>query len=200
LPEAILEDGRQVDVGVAEKVRPPMPAADPEKAPKGWRWDRTDKRWIPRVRGAAPEEPASPPPARSESAWVEGPDGLELGRQGDADESYLAILSDEERADVEAILELLALPVLTGVAARDPYCGGELVEAWPKIRERSLPLIARSEHLVEWLTKAGGARDWLLFAAAVRPVGTAIWRHHVTHSVELDEEGPKEEDLSRYAA
>lgn len=208
MPEGVLEGGQVIDVGVDQKgQRPPPPPDDPHVAPKGWRWARDQEAWVPRKRaprtlgtvgggpGEAEDDGKKSPP--EDSAWATGPDGRERHElpEGPVD------LTPEQRDEVVAMLELFALPFY-GLPARDPYCGQALVDAWPEIRERSLPLIARSPALVEWLTKAGGFRDWLMFANAIRPVATAVVRHHVVRTVVLDEEGKAAEspDLESYAA
>lgn len=210
MPEGVFDGGERVDAGVDDRQGRPEPPPDPEKAPKGWRWDRTAKDWVARQRAAAageeaPEEGERPP--RADSAWATGPDGRERHEgvppqvPGDDDRDYVP-LTDDQRIDIEAILELFFQPLLTGLAMRDPYCGGELLEHWDRIREKSLPLIARSPAVVEWMTKAGGAMDWLAFAAALQPVATAVWRHHVSHSVVIDDEGQARPavDADRYPA
>lgn len=198
----ILDGGETVDVGVDGQL-PPQPPPDPEKAPKGWRVDRKTKTWIPRERapkGAREDAPEEPPAAAQDSAWATGPDGKQRLGGDDPDDDFVP-LTTEQQDDVVAILELFSIPLLTAAESRDPYCGAALAENWDHIRDKSLPLIARSPALVEWLTKAGGARDWLAFAAAVRPVATAVVRHHITKTVTLDEDGHEHvDDLGRFHA
>lgn len=203
----VLDGDQVVDGGVDEKNRPPEPPADPVTAPKGWRWDREQKKFVPRVRAVKPPEEAEPPAdlpslgSAPDSAWATGPDGRSV-RPGDEPHP----LSLEELADIEAVLELAVLPLLMGAERRDPYCGGAFVENWDNIRQKSIPIICKSPKLVEWLTTAGGLKDWLAFAAAVQPVASAVVRHHVTKTVRLVGEGEeqggpvREEDLGEYAA
>lgn len=209
MPEGVFDGGERVDAGVDERQGRPEPPPDPVRAPKGWRWDRSAKDWVARQRAAVAGEETSDEterPPRTDSAWATGLDGRERHEgvevRGDDDDSGYVPLTDEQRVDVEAILELFFQPLLTGLAMRDPYCGGELLEHWDRIREKSLPLIARSPAVVEWMTKAGGAMDWLAFAAALQPVATAVWRHHVSHSVVLDDDGHAQPTLDgdRYPA
>lgn len=204
--EVILDGGETVDVGVDERRRFPEPPPDPVHAPKGWRRDRLTKQWVPRLRapkqaeGESPSEPPAPPGDRADSAWAAGPDGRELlGDDDDDNDNGYVPLTDEQRNDVEAILEFVCLPAITAASARDPHCGGVLYDNWDNIREKSLPIIARSPALVEWMTKAGGARDWLLFGAALRPVGKAIWDHHITKTVSTDD-AEHDESLGAYTA
>ncbi len=207
----ILDGDDVVDVGVEEKSRPAPPPADPKLAPKGWRYDRVQKEWVPRVRapklseqgargsadGGAAEDGDASDSDRPDSAWATGPDGKALhARPG------VLELTEELSTDIEAVLELLFLPVVLTAERKDPICGAAFVENWDKIRTRSIPLIARSPALVEWLTKAGGAKDWVMFAAALKPVGVAVWQHHVAHTITIDEESSLvvEENFDRYAA
>lgn len=201
MPEMVLEDGEQVDVGVGVKAisnkdRSDEPPPDPVRAPKGWRRDRRTGEWVPRQRAAAAGGDDEPSGERSESAWADGPDGKEL-RGSDAAVEPVK-LTGEELADLEAMLELLALPVLARVDARDPHCGPVLVDNWDNIRAKSVPVILKSPRLVAWLTMTGGARDYLALAAALAPVGRAVWDHHVVRNV-ADEAGP-DVSLDGYAA
>jgi hypothetical protein len=200
----ILDEGEQVDVGVDGKQSKPEPPPDPVRAPKGWRWDRNTKEWVPRQRAAkdegdvADDEPAA---TRPDSAWATGPDGVERrdgGDRGDPDNPDYTELTEEERNDIEAILEFATAPARL-FALKDPYCGQVIDDNWDLIRERSLPIIARSPKLVEWMTRAGGARDWVLFGAALYPVGKAVFQHHITKSVhdEGDDDG---DELGRFPA
>lgn len=190
MPEGVFDNGAQVDVGVAAKAvsnrnRGDEPAPDPLVAPKGWRRDRKTGEWVPRQRASASDvdvEVAEPGTSRAESAWVDGPDGRELGA-AETGRVGPAVLTGQQRADLEAVLELLALPVLVPLSVRDPHCGGALVDNWDNIREKSVPVICKSPRLVDWLTRGGGMLDYLALAAALRPVGVAVWEHHIVRSV-----------------
>jgi hypothetical protein len=203
----VLDGDSPVDVGVNMKAisntdRGDEPAPDPVNAPKGWRRDRKTGEWVARKRSTPGDEEREEIPERPDSAWADGPDGQELG--DDERGKSPVVLTGDQRADLEGILELLALPAVSFIDARDPYCGGVVVEHWDNIRDKAVPVICRSPALMEWLTKAGGARDWLMLAAAVRPVGQAVWSHHITHTVSVEEDqagGPvRGEELGAYPA
>ncbi len=207
MPEMVLDGDEVVDVGADEKSRPSPPPPDPAVAPKGWRFDREQKSWVPRKRaskvpgdaadrGTGDDEDGERPD-RPDSAWASGPDRRE---EDGRDRPGFVELSMEQSNEIEAILELTVLPLLLGAERRDPVCGKAFVDNWDQIREKSLPLIARSPSLVEWLTKAGGFRDWIAFGAAVAPVAKAVVSHHVTKTIVVEEDGAQEEDLSGYAA
>lgn len=202
MPEVVLDGDEIVDAGVEEKNRPTPPPADPDVAPKGWRFDRETKRWVPRKRASkvaddteeGPGAESGERPERPDSAWA-SPD-----HEGDRDKPTFVELTSEQQTEIEGMLELLVLPLLLSAENKDPICGAAFVQNWDLIRTRSLPLIARSPALVEWLTKAGGLRDWLAFGAAVAPVAKAVVQHHITKTIVLEEGQAEMEDLSQYGA
>lgn len=108
--------------------------------------------------------------------------------------------------DLAAVIGMLGMVVLTPIAQADPICGGALVANWQNTVEASVPLIARSERVVGWMTTAGGLRDWIGLGVALQPVVSAVWAHHVTKTVHIehdpDSEQPvvRQEDWSAYPA
>ncbi|HWD09308.1 MAG TPA: hypothetical protein VHA57_09455 [Actinomycetota bacterium] len=207
MPQMVIEDGKAVDLGVDAKAisnsgREEPPPPDPEIAPKGWRRDRRTGEWVPRQRAAtgADDDAGDPAaagdgPPRADSAWVDGPDGKQLA----AERGQLGelVLTGDQRELLEGIIDLIALAPLATWDTRDPYCAGAAIEHWDQIRERLVPVICKSPTLVHWMISAGGARDWLALAVVLRPVGSAIWAHHVRHSVDDAGDAP---DLSDFPA
>lgn len=88
------------------------------------------------------------------------------------------------------------------MARADPICGAAALDNWDQISEKLVPIIARSAKMTDWATKAGGLRDWLGLASALAPVGEAVVRHHVFHTVSAspDDEEPELEDFSGYVS
>lgn len=113
-------------------------------------------------------------------------------------------IPQDVKEDIEGSIGLVGMAVLPPIMKADPVCGGALVESWDKVAEACVPLICRSERVVSWMTGAGGLRDWLGLALALKPVGSAIIAHHVTHSVRVEETQQGrvvvEQDFSVYPA
>ena len=108
------------------------------------------------------------------------------------------------RKDIEAKIGLMIEMPGRIWQARDPICGGAFVEAAPNIRGALAELVVQSPDLVAWFTGGGGGfMLWLNLAMACQPVLTAVWAHHVAHSVDVrrDEAGrPVVPNYSEYAA
>lgn len=114
------------------------------------------------------------------------------------------VIPDDVREDIAASVGLVGMAVLPPILKHDPVCGGALAESWGKVADACVPLICRSERVVSWMTGAGGLRDWLGLAIALKPVGSAIIAHHITHSVHVEESEHGrivvEQDFSVYPA
>lgn len=216
MPEGVAEaDGGVVDVGAGERGRPPKPADDPVMAPKGWRWDSKKRDWVPAKRVTRRTDDGPDP------AWADAGDdgwradrdpdpahlddgGSRKGSDKDRDRPPSGSLSEEDADDLQAVLALAGALMLPTVARIDPVCGGAAVDSWDKVSEKLVPIIARSKSMTEWATKAGGLRDWLGLAAALQPVGEAVLRHHVFHTIHADDDVADgelvDEDFSAYRA
>ena len=120
----------------------------------------------------APDDlPDDPPPAKLTSI----PGGKKRGRKPTAG------VKTEINAKVGLMLEIPARVW----EARDPVCGGTFVAQRPAISSALTELILQSPDLVEWFMGAGGGfMLWLNLAAALGPVLTAIWAHHIVHQAE----------------
>lgn len=203
MPEGVVDSGRIVAAGVDARNRPPRER--PADVPEDWVRDRKTGEWrAPRKRGpkgrsldvenldvetSSDDEPAGwgaerdPEPARLTGDTPAPPDEPKDAKQ--------------VKEDLQGILGLVGLVVLPPIARADPHCGGVLVDNFDNIADKCVPLIARSPRLVRWLTSAGGARDWVMLGVALRPVASAVVAHHITKTVQLEEDGGSYE---QYAA
>jgi hypothetical protein len=187
--------------GLGEEGRPPEPAADPIKAPKGWTWDRRGHEWVPRKR-AAPSAagqdgsgngPGAAPPDGDQAAEQAGGDPPPAWQRDEvqdaaADAAPPFELTGDDRADVQALIALLYAPIAEPLAEVDPYCFGSLAEAGTveDMTGAITDIVARSERISKWALSATGLMPWVKIATILRPVGVAVWRHHIVHSVEVD--------------
>ena len=84
---------------------------------------------------------------------------------------------------------------------RDPLCGGTFMRQQPEISAALTDIIMDSPDLVEWFTGTGGSfMKFFRLAAACMPVGTAVWAHHVVHSIEPPPADAQQPDYAKYAA
>lgn len=74
-------------------------------------------------------------------------------------------------------------------AVADPYCGKAYADQVPEIARRLAPIICQSPDLVRWFSKSSTFILWTELGIAVRPVATAVVKHHVTKTVKLDDKG-----------
>lgn len=210
MAEGVAEpSGDVVDTGPATKGRPPRPPDDPERAPNGWTWDRGERDWRPAKRRVIKRDPVPDEPDASDRDDTEVERDPEPARfaderkgRGSSSAAPSPSLSAEDRADMEAVLAFAGMLLLPPVCSIDPVCGGAAAENWEKISSALVPVIAKSSSVSTWVTKAGGLRDWLALGAALSPVGSAVLRHHVFHSIEAPDDAGAvpEEDLSAYPA
>ena len=220
MAEGVIDDGQRVDVGVADRGRPPEPPPDLERAPHGWTLDRKTREWRTKKRAGRSRKSVDEHQAEDAPPAADG----ENGRFGDGWQAERdpepARLSEKPRSaprereqrtvptsvrdDLMGALGLIGAIVLPPVMRADPHCGGALADNWERIAEATVPLLCRSTAVVEWMTSASGLRDWIGLAIALSPVGTAILQHHVTKTVRLEEteDGPQpvQEDWSAYPA
>ena len=195
--------GDVVDVGEADKGRPPRPPEDPVVAPKGWTYDAKGRTWRPAKRATrrSDEDPAAvaagTDPPHSAADLDPEPARFTPGRSGSGADGPRE-LSAADKDEIKALLGLAGLVVFTPIARADPHCGGALVDASTEIFERLVPLIARSERVTRWMTAAGGFGDWIGLAVALKPVAMAVVEHHVFKTVGNEEVA--EEDFARYVS
>jgi hypothetical protein len=207
--------GTMVDGGAADQQPPP----DPELAPYGWMRDPKTQEWRPRKRAGRagksaaatpasgvdvdsgqeqdPEE-GSPPPGRDpEPARMSGAVGPEP--------SGPPQVSRETENDIAGMVALLYSVPADFLVMRDPYCFGVLNQSLDSVIKATVPIICRSQLAVDFVTGKQGLILYIKLAVALRPFLTALWAHHVTHTVSLkqDEEGHavvEREDWSAYTA
>lgn len=74
-------------------------------------------------------------------------------------------------------------------AVADPYCGKAYADQVPEIAKKLAPIVCQSPDLVRWFSKSSTFIMWTELGIAVRPVATAVIKHHVTKTVKLDEKG-----------
>lgn len=188
--------------GIGDEGRPPEPAADPIKAPKGWTWDRRGREWVPRKRAApsaaGPDEsgngpgaaPASDGDQAAEQAGGDPPPAWQRDdvQQQAAEQAPAFELTGDDRADVQALIALLYEPIVEPLAEFDPYCFGTLAEAGTveDMTGAITDIVARSERISKWALSATGLMPWVKIATILRPVTMAAWRHHVVHSVQVE--------------
>ena len=93
--------------------------------------------------------------------------------------------------DLAAAMGLVGMVLLPFGEKLDPYCGAALTGSWERVSEACVPLLMRSERVVKFMTTAGGLGDWVGLAIALKPLGEAIVKHHITKTVQIvqDDDG-----------
>lgn len=104
------------------------------------------------------------------------------------------------RKDVQAKTALLLTMGAGAWQARDEYCGGALMEAAPAVSKALADIFCDSPDIVRWFSAGTGYMKWLNLAAALQPVASAVWGHHIAHTVEADGGPGAPADWSAYAA
>ncbi|TNC19056.1 hypothetical protein [Amycolatopsis alkalitolerans] len=228
--EGVIDSGQRVDVGVADRRKPPQPPPDPDRAPHGWTWDSKAGHWRPKKRPGrggrlkpSDQSSSTPPEDEAPAAADDSPDSGGGGWQAERDPEPARLREDsgrdskrhlqvvrevpqEVKDDLAAMIGLLGMVILEPIARADPICGGAMIDNFERITDAAVPLIVRSPRVVDWMTAAGGLRDWVGLGIAFRPVLGAVWAHHVAHTVHLEqpEDGQppqvREEDWSGYTA
>lgn len=212
MPEGVAVAGGPVISGAVhdDPDRPPEPS---EEAPRGWTWNRTDRKWQPKIRGKVlwqddggelagrddrADAGASDGPGQAGSP-AEGRDPAPAWARDDARPDGKRRLSFDEvpqnvKDDIAGLGGLVATPILALLQQADPYCGTALAQSFEPIVDATLPLICRSQRIVRYFSD--DKADWLLWgklAVALAPVGRAIAEHHLFRAVEtvLDTETGK---------
>lgn len=201
MAEGLLAPGGTIGSGIHDDPdSPPAPAAE---APRGYTWNRKSRAWAPRQRGPVlfREDASGPaatqaeahgtsgatagPDARDpEPGWMRDDDAQPDGKRG-GKLSYSDVPA-AVKGDIAGMMGLVGTPVLAMLQSADPYCGGALAQSFEGIVDATLPLMCRSQKIVDYFS--GDKSDWLLWgklAMALAPVGRAIVEHHVTHTVAL---------------
>jgi hypothetical protein len=134
------------------------------------------------------------------------PPALEDRIFGDPDRPARRV-SQTVRKDIRGKIAMLLVMVGGGLAARDPHCGGAVLDA---IADHDTPegpqdgiataladLVCDSPDMVKWFTSSGRYLKWFNLALAIQPVVQMGFAHHVSHSVSDEDQG---DDWGRYAA
>lgn len=191
-----------LELDLTDKANPPPD--DPVKAPHGWMWDRSAKKYRPRksaARGGWTSRRAEAPQRHDDDDIDMGPFERDVAGD-DPPPAYANVrpqkirktpprVTAKTKADLTASVGLVGMLVLPPIVAKDPYCGGVLTENFQKIAEALVPLLCRSERVVSFFTEE--ASDWMLWfklAMALTPVAVAVGRHHIlkTHEIQEDKE------------
>lgn len=190
--------------------RAPEPSAE---APRGYTWNRSERRWQPKIRGkvlwvdggavAGGDDPASAragdrpgPDATADDdrdpapAWAR--DDAGAGKPAGDGRLKFEDVPKQVTDDIAGLMGLVATPILAVLQQADPYCGTALAQAFEPAVDATLPLICRSERIVKYFSE--DQADWLLWgklAIALAPVGRALAEHHLFRRVEtvVDEHG-----------
>lgn len=112
------------------------------------------------------------------------------------------------RKDIRGKVAMLLTLAGGAWSARDPHCGGVLLEAIPDRETPDGPadgiataiadLVCDSPDLIKWFTTSGRYLKWFTLAMAVQPVLQAAFAHHISHTVTEDGQAPP--DWAHYGA
>jgi len=106
------------------------------------------------------------------------------------------------RKDVTAKIAIPCMILGKVWEARDPICGGAFVAQVPATAEAFAGWVCDSPDLLDWMTSsAGGFMHVLNILAALGPVATVVYGHHVTHTIVPNGQPVMSQpDLSAYRA
>lgn len=133
------------------------------------------------------ESEGPPPPASLDEARERAGTGRKRGKPawagnagtGTGLKPPVKVTASVQR-DIEGKLALmLAVPVGAWEMA-DPYCGGAMAQAMPETIKAAVPLICQSPGAVAFFTRGATWMLWLGLASALRPVGIAVYQHHLS--------------------
>lgn len=214
MPEGLLTDAGVTGAVHDDPDHAPEPSAD---APRGWTWQRKDRKWQPRQRGpilwkgdadgqrdSGPDQGRAggdgtgPGTAEGQAGSVRDPDPSWLRdnkQQDDEPGKKRQTIDDVPREvvnDIAGFAGLVGAPLLAMLQQADPYCGTALAQSFEGVVNACLPLICRSKKITDYFT--GDKSDWMLWgklALALRPFAQAVLQHHVLRTVEVvrDEHG-----------
>lgn len=139
-----------------------------------------------------------------------GVEGLAGSLPADPDPSWLVTVGDhlppasipvtkEVEKDIKAWLAVASLIPADILAVADPYCAGAYAQALPQIIDAAVPIICRSQAVLQFMLGNKGFVEWIRLAAAFKPVIVAVWAHHVVKSVDITGEAVGD-DFSQYRA
>jgi len=112
-------------------------------------------------------------------------------------------VSKKVKDEISGFAGLIVLTVGPVLVRSDPYCGGAFVDHSQAIVDAAIPLLCRSEMVVKFFSDTSARwMEWVALAIALRPVGEAVIKHHITHSVKIVEQGGEKllvpQDWSEY--
>jgi hypothetical protein len=186
MAEGVKDAGSEGIVGAAAADVEPEP--DPVNAPYGYTRDKhAPGGWRPKKRPGRGGrlKPVPDPGEEGQGDGVGDGDGQDPppGWRSRSAKSDPYQASAAEQNEVAALLALLYSVPADFLLSLDPYCFGELNASLGEVVDATVPIICRSEKVVKYVTGSSGLILWIKLAAALRPFGVAVWRHHVLHSV-----------------
>jgi hypothetical protein len=104
------------------------------------------------------------------------------------------------RDDVAGMLALIAVIPADLMAAADPYCSAVFAESMDGIIGAAVPIICRSQHVLQFMIGKQGFVLWARLAIACKPVVAAVIAHHITHSVDIVDGTVQTVDYSQFPA
>lgn len=198
-----------LELDLTDKANPPPD--DPDKAPHGWMWDRPRKTWRPRKKMptggwmSRRAQPAAPPPDLDMGPFerdIAGDDPAPsyASRPAPKVSKPPVKVTAQVKKDMAGAAGLVGMMLLPPLVRKDPYCGGAATENFQAIVDATVPLLCRSQTIVEFFTEEHS--DWMLWfklAMALGPVAVAAGQHHLLKTVKIvertDDEGNGTGDL-----
>jgi hypothetical protein len=83
-------------------------------------------------------------------------------------------------SELEVYIELMAMPIVM----RDPVCGGAIHEQAKPMADAIAQILSRHPEIASKFLATGMIGDWLKLLAAVQPIASAVWAHHITSTPE----------------
>lgn len=182
------------------------PPDDPVSAPFGYRWDTKKREWVVK-RSAGGRKPGDAWLGKAKSFLADEPEEEPAGsadyfrgaRYEDPEPAHMTHapkvpkqpvrITKKTKDDIAASCGMVGMIVLPMVNSRDPYCGGALTENFAAITDALVPILCRSQTVVNFFS--ADTSDWMLWfklAMAMAPVAAAVGRHHVLKSVKIEED------------
>lgn len=190
--------------------RAPEPDGD---APRGWTWNRRNRKWQPKVRGPVlwhQDAPAGDEPGgRIEQQHQDyGPDPAPSWQADPAPPAEQWEPDPEDRKDIRALVALCYTVPAETLPLIDPFCFGPLTERDTAngVIDAVSDIVCQSPKVARWAASKSGLMPWLKLGMALKPVAVNGLHHHITKSitVEIDRENRTmeitETDWTQYPA
>lgn len=174
------------------------PPDDPVSAPFGYRWDTGKREWVVkrsaggRKAGAAwfgKKEPEPEPVFDEfEQEFEKDPAPAHMTAPRKSSAKTPVRVSKKTKDDMAGALGMIGV-LLIPLSNADPYCGGALVDNYEKIVTALIPLLCKSQTVVNFF--AGETTDWMLWInliIAMSPVAVAVGKHHILRTVEIQQD------------